>query len=162
MEFFMQDGVPVLAGTGGLAPLSKDRIKAALEREGWSYGVDGDGDIGGDWELATFFFFATGESDELLCIRGTWRGELELADFTRAVELCNTWNAEQIWPKAYTRFDDDGALHILTEHNVDYEQGITDGQLTQQLVCAVSTSIAFFEQVNEIFPEVWQRFRPEE
>jgi len=162
MEFFMQDGVPVLAGTGGLSPLSTARIKAAMEREGWAYGVDEDGDVGGGWEYGTFLFLVTGDQDELLSIRGTWRGELELADFTKAVELCNAWNADQLWPKTYARFDEEGALHIHAEHNVDFEQGVTDGQLSQQLICAVNTAMVFFEHVNEAFPAVWERFRPEE
>lgn len=41
---------------------------------------------------------------------------------------------------------------MLTEHNADFEQGITDGRLGQQLQCAISTSMAFFEQVNEVLP----------
>lgn len=43
MGFFTKDAVPGLGSA--LAPLSQDRIKAALERSDWTYSVDPDGDI---------------------------------------------------------------------------------------------------------------------
>jgi len=162
MGFFTKDATAAPGGSEGLAPLSKDRIKAGLEREGWSYGVDSDGDIGGGWEYASFYFFVNGKDDELLCIRGTWRGQLDSVDLGKAVEICNDWNAEKLWPKTYARRDDEGVVRIHTEHNVDYEQGISDGQLSQQLLCAVNTGMSFFEHLNEHFPDVWEKFKPED
>ncbi|GAA1624232.1 YbjN domain-containing protein [Leucobacter chromiireducens] len=162
MGFFTKDSAPTAGGADGLAPLSKERIKAGLEREGWSYSVDSDGDIGGGWEYGSFFFFTNGEENELLCIRGSWRGQLPGTDFLQAVEFCNTWNAEKLWPKTYARRDDEGMVRIHTEHNVDYEQGITDGQLSQQLICAINTGMSFYEQLNEAFPEAWAQAKPAE
>ena len=43
-------------------------------------------------------------------------------------------------------------MRIHTEHNVDYEQGITDGQLSQQLICAINTGMSFYEQLNDGVP----------
>lgn len=150
-------------GEGGrLRPLSRERVTAALDAEQWSYSIDEDGDIGGGWEYASFFFFVNGDHSELLCIRGTWRGILDAADYGRAIELCNEWNSEKFWPKTYARPDESGTIRIHIEHNVDFEQGVSDGQLTQQLICAVDTGMVFFEQVNEVFPEVWERYRPTE
>lgn len=144
MGFFTQDASSNTGAAGGLAPLSKDRVKAALEAAGWSYTVDGDGDIGGGWEYGSFFFFVNGNEQELLCVRGYWRGRLEEADYARALELCNTWNAEKLWPKTYVGRDEEGAVRVNTEHNVDYEAGLTDAQLSQHLVCTINTSMAFF------------------
>lgn len=162
MGFFTKDETPTPGGGEALAPLSKDRIKAGLEREGWSYGVDSDGDIGGGWEYASFYFFVNGKDDELLCIRGTWRGQLPGTELGRAIELCNAWNSEKLWPKTYARLDEEGNVRVHTEHNVDYEQGITDGQLSQQLICAVNTGMSFFEQINEAYPAVWEQYKPED
>jgi len=162
MGFFTKDSTPVAGGADGLAPLSKERIKKGLEAQGWSYSVDGDGDIGGGWEYGSFYFFVNGKEDELLCIRGNWRGQLDGSEFAAAAQLCNAWNAEKLWPKTYARLDEEGNVRIHTEHNVDYEQGITDGQLEQQLVCAVNTGMSFFESVNEAYPEVWAKFKPED
>lgn len=160
MGFFAKNSAPS-AGGAGLLPLSKDRIKAGLERAGWSYSVDSDGDIGGGWEYASFYFFANGDDNELFCIRGAWRGQLEPEQLGRALEICNAWNAEKLWPKTYARVDDEGMVRLHTEHNVDFEPGITDEQLSQQLLCAINTSMAFYEEVNEAYPEVWAKYNPE-
>ncbi|WP_053383699.1 type III secretion system chaperone family protein [Leucobacter celer] len=162
MGFFTKDDGPTSSAPGALAPLSKDRIKTALESAGWSYNVDSDGDIGGGWEYGSFYFFVNGNSDELLCVRGFWRGRLESDDYGRALETCNIWNADKLWPKTYVGRDDEGMVRINTEHNVDYEHGITDEQLMQHLVCVVNTSMAFFEHINEQFPEAWEKYRPVE
>ena len=162
MAFFTKDTSPTPAMPGALAPLSKDRIKAALESEGWSYSVDSDGDVGGGWEYASFYFFVNGANDELLCVRGTWRGQLAFSDFAAAAEVCNAWNADKLWPKTYARRDDEGTVYVHAEHNVDYEHGLADDQLRQHLVCAINTSMMFFEHVNEAFPETWEKFKPED
>ena len=81
MGFFTKDSTPSPDGADGLAPLSKDRIKHGLEAQGWSYSVDSDGDIGGGWEYASFCFMLNGKEDELLCIRGSWRGQLVADEF---------------------------------------------------------------------------------
>lgn len=162
MAYFTKDSTPALGGPESLEPLSKERVKAALDREGWTYGVDEDGDIGGGWEAASFYFFVTGENDELFCVRGAWRGQLEGSEFTRAIELCNEWNSQKLWPKTYARFDDEGAVRLHTEHNIDFEQGASDGQLSQQLLCAINTANGFYQGLNEIFPEVWEKYRPED
>lgn len=160
MGFFTKDAVPGLGSR--LAPLSPDRIKAALDRAGWSYSVGADGDISGSWEYGSLFFFLNGNNGELLCVRGVWRGMLDDSHYLRALELCNEWNSERIWPKTYLGRDDEGMVRINTELNVDYEHGLTDDQLLQHLVCAVNTSMGFFEYVNETFPEEWEKYRTEE
>lgn len=158
MGFFTKDAP---AAAGGLAPLSKDRIKAALERAEWSYSIDADGDIGGGWEYGSFYFFLNGENDELLCVRGFWRGALSDEEYLTALELVNTWNREKLWPKTYVARDNEGRVRLNTELNVDYEHGITDEQLSQHLLCAVNTSMSFFETLNEAFPEAWEAAKPE-
>lgn len=159
MGFFTKDA-PVPSAAGALQPLSKDRVKHALEAAGWSYNVDQDGDIGGGWEYGSFYFFVNGESDELLCVRGFWRGELTENDYANALEITNQWNREKLWPKTYVARDDEGKVRINSEHNVDYEHGLSDEQLTQHLLCVINTSMSFFEHVSEKFPEVWEKFKP--
>lgn len=161
MGFFTKDTLPEPGLPGALAPLSKDRVKAALERQGWAYSVDADGDIGGGWEYGFFYFFVSGKQDEILHLRGTWRAQLTVAELARATEVCNTWSIEKLWPKVYVR-EAEGIVRIHTELNVDYEHGLTDDQLQQHLLCGIETSMSFFEHLNETFPEAWEQFRPEE
>ncbi|EME15404.1 type III secretion system chaperone family protein [Rhodococcus triatomae] len=160
MGFFTKDAVPGLGSV--LAPLSQDRIKTALELSDWTYAVDSDGDIFGTWEYGSFFFFVNGGSGELLCVRGFWRGKLDESEYVRALELCNAWNSEKLWPKTYLERDDEGSIRVNAELNVDYEHGLSDEQLRQHLVCAVNTGMTFFEHLNETFPEVWEQYQPQE
>lgn len=97
-----------------------------------------------------------------MCVRGFWRGKLEESDYVKALEVCNEWNSEKIWPKTYLERDSEGRIRVNAELNVDYEHGLTDDQLRQHLVCAINTSMTFFEHVNETFPEVWAQFESEE
>ena len=160
MGFFAKNTSPG-SGTSALLPLTKDRIRSALERAGWMYTVDADGDTWGGWEYASFYFLTNGNDGEVLSVRSSWRGVLEPEQLGQATQICNTWNEEKLWPKTYSRVADDGKVWLHTEHNVDYEQGITDEQLSQQLLCALNTSMAFYESVNEVFPEVWEAHKPE-
>lgn len=145
-----------------LPPLTSERVQSALSALDWNFRIDEDGDIGGGWEFGTFFFFLNGESDELLCVRGFWRGRLEPVDWLTALELCNEWNAEKIWPKAYAARDEEGYVRLNVEVNVDYEHGLTDEQLAQHLVCAVNTGMSFFEHLNARFPLIWEQYKPED
>lgn len=162
MGFFTKDAAAAPGSSEGLTPLSKDRVKAALERESYNYGVDEDGDIGAGWEFGGFYFFVNGENDDMLSVRGQWRGKLEDADLAKAVEHCNTWNADRLWPKVYTRADNEGRTLVYTELNVIYSNGVSDGQIDQHIDCALNTSMSFFESLNEAFPAVWEQYKPEE
>lgn len=157
MGFFTKDAEPGLGSR--LTPLSPDRIKRTLEQESWSYSVDTDGDVSGTWEYGSFYFFVNGNNGELLCVRGFWLGTLDDSDYLRALEVCNEWNAEKLWPKTYVGRDDEGKVRLNTELNVDYEHGLTDDQLLQHLAGAVDTSMTFFEHLNETFPEAWEKHR---
>ncbi len=160
MGFFTKDPLPQQSTSGELSPLSKDRIKEALESQNWAYSVDSDGDIGGAWEYGFFYFFVTGKQEEILHVRGTWRAQLTEEDMAGVLSLCNAWSVEKLWPKVYCRLAD-GILRVHTEHNVDYEHGLTEQQLVQHLVCAVETSMSFFETLNEAYPEAWAEYKPE-
>lgn len=159
MGFFTKDVIPA---PGGIVPLSKERIKAALKAQGWSYSVDADGDICGGWDYATFYFFVFGGSDEVFSVRGFWRGRLDQSEYQKALDACNQWNQEKLWPKTYVAHDDEGLVRINAEHSVDYEHGLTDDMLAQHLMCAINTGMAFFEHICEIFPEEWAKYSSED
>lgn len=126
---------------------------------GWNYTVDDEGDIRGAWEHGSFFFLIDDEDDELLCVRGYWRGRLVDDEYLRALEICNLWNADRLWPKTFVGRDDDGSIRLNAEHTVDYAPGVTDEQLAQHVRCAVGTSMAFFAEADDAFPEASARYR---
>ena len=155
MGFFTADN-ETSPPSGDLAPLTIDRITQSLERLEWDFHVDdaSNGVIAG-WEYGSFAFFTSGKSDEILCVRGFWRGVLNEADHAKALEICNDWNVNAIWPKVCVLSDEQDTLRLNTEHNVDYEHGLSNAQLDQHLICAVSASLMYFEKIIETFPEAW-------
>lgn len=142
-----QDG----GAAAALAPLTSDRIKATLDSRGSQYGVDDDGDIGGYWDGHLFYFFLLGGSSEYLQVRGRWNRKVSIDQIDALTRLTNAWNADKLWPKLYTRAEDD-VVGVYAEHTVDYEHGLTDEQLDLHLACAIATSGQAFDQLDESYP----------
>ncbi|MDR1118797.1 MAG: YbjN domain-containing protein [Bifidobacteriaceae bacterium] len=136
------------------APLTRDRIEAALTAEDWSYQIDSDGDIGGLWQSNIFYFFLYGDQHEILQVRGRWHQDLPINLRSSVRDLIDTWHFEKIWPKAYTTVDDSGRLWVLAEHAVDWENGVTDDQLRLTLRCSITTTLSLFRRLQERFVHI--------
>ena len=149
MGFFTKD----VSGTPQqlLEPLSRDRIKTVLDARGLNYGVDDDGDVGGYWDGHLFYFFVLGQSDEYLQVRSRWNRQVGAQEQAALQDAVNAWNADRLWPKAYVRVED-GVPAVYAEHTVDYEHGVTDQQIDLHLMCAISTSLKLYEQLDEAYP----------
>jgi len=131
----------------GLAPLSRERIEAVLRRQSWAYQVDSDGDVGGTWNGNTFYFFVTGEHDEILHVQGRWNDSLTPQRRAEVLDLIDAWHQESYWPKAYTRLNEHGDIDVFAEHAVDWEFGVTDDQLFETMLCAVATALRLFDHL---------------
>ena len=138
------------------APLSSERIVAWLERNGFAYFTDSDGDVGGMWHGRLFYFLVLGDQDEVLQVRGQWQREATIERLGEILEALNEWNADHIWPKAYTRVRDDGAVVVCGETTVDVETGVTDDQLDQLLQCGLATASMLFDALDATFPDPLQ------
>ena len=134
-------------------PVTPARIAAWMSDNGFSYFVDNDGDLGGLWRGRLFYFFLFGEQAEILQIRGQWHREVAIERLEEVLDLCNEWNADRIWPKAYVRVRDNGRVHVISEVAVDLEHGATDAQLHQNLFCGLSTGSMFFDSLDERYPD---------
>lgn len=134
-----------------LSPLSRDRVTDWLERSGFSYFVDSDGDVGGLWHGWLFYFLVLGERAEVLQVRGQWHRDLTIDRLGEILDLCNEWNAERIWPKTYVRVRDDGSVVVCAEVTVDVGSAVGDAQLDQLLQCGLSTGSMFFEHLDTTF-----------
>ncbi|MDT0165552.1 YbjN domain-containing protein [Actinotalea sp. AC32] len=134
-------------------PLSRARLTAWFQEHGYTYFVDSDGDVGGLWRGRLFYFFCFGQRGEILQVRGQWHREFAIERLTEVLEVCNTWNADRLWPKTYARVRDDGMVHVTCEVATDLEHGVTDEQLGQLLHCGLSTATVFFDQLDELYPD---------
>ncbi|WP_024288747.1 YbjN domain-containing protein [Cellulomonas sp. KRMCY2] len=135
------------------SPLTTERLRSWFSRHGYSYFVDDDGDVGGLWRGRLFHFFLFGEHQEILQVRGQWNREFAIERLTDVLEICNEWNAEKIWPKAYVRVRDDGMVHVTCEVATDLEHGVSDAQLGQLLQCGLSAASVFFDTLDQLYPD---------
>ncbi|MBO0900654.1 YbjN domain-containing protein [Cellulomonas sp. zg-ZUI222] len=134
-------------------PVSPARIASWMTDNQFSYFVDNDGDLGGLWRGRLFYFFLFGAQSEILQVRGQWHRELAIERLEEVLDLCNEWNAERIWPKAYARVRDNGRVHVVAEVATDLEHGATDAQLSQILFCGLSTGSMLFDALDERYPD---------
>ena len=159
MGFFTKNA-PVPEASGVLAPLSTERIHASLVGAGWNCEIEEDGMVIGAWEAGVIMFQPNGNNGEVLVVRGVWRARLASEEQGKALELANDINRETVWPKVYVGRDEEGFVRVNTETNVDYEFGLTDEQLRQHLLCAVSATNSTFDSFNEAYPEEWEQVNP--
>lgn len=144
---------PGLSAQAVTPALTSERIIASLERSGYRYFVDSDGDTGGIWDGRILYFFQFGEKKEILQVRGTWARTAAIDNLSSFLDICNDWNRERIWPKTYVRVRDDGQVVLNTEVSTDLEYGVTDDQLDQLMQCGIATSSMFFNHLDEQFPD---------
>ncbi|GMA26421.1 hypothetical protein GCM10025864_41800 [Luteimicrobium album] len=135
------------------APVDRARVVDWLLANGFSYFVDSEGDVGGLWQGRLFYFLLFGEHDEIVQVRGQWNRDITIERLEEVLELCNEWNAERIWPKAYTRVRDNGLVQVYTEVTVDLEFGANDDQLGDVLQCGLSTASVFFDSLDDAYPD---------
>lgn len=136
-----------------VSPLNRTQVEEILERNGWSYQVDNEGDIAGMWGNGIYHFEVTGNRDSVLCVRDTRRGKLELDGFMLVGSLCNRWNTEYHRPKACTRVTDNHELFAYTELPISHHVGLIDSQLDGHLRHVLESPENFFEKLGEEFSQ---------
>lgn len=163
MQFFRQrrrvdEGTAdVVLGGGGQPelprPVSRGRIEEWCAREDFTFFVDSEGDLGGFWNNRLYYFLVFGERHEVLQVRARWNREVNIERLEEILDLCNAWNAERVWPKAYVRVLDNGTINVMAESSHDLEHGATDAQLSRLLSCAIGTGTLFFDEVDRLYPD---------
>ncbi len=136
-----------------MQPMTHEMITAALDARGFSYFVDADGDIAGNFQGNLIYFFRIGEQQEMLQVRAMVQHVFGMDDVTRLYEFCNSWNHDRLWPKTYVHINDDGTAHVIGEVLADWEKGVTVEQLDQVLICGIATSCQLSDAVSELREE---------
>ena len=124
-----------------VAPLSRQRVEAALDRHGWHYRIDDDGDITGRWDDDIITFMLRGEDDEMLNVLGYMSEDLPMGRLDEVRYALEEWHRGHLWPTCFWRDNEDAGLTFSVGGAVavDYEHGVTDDQLDLHLSCAIST-----------------------
>lgn len=149
MGLFSSDRQP--SATPVLRPLTRDRVAERLGAKDYRFGRDADGDPFGNWEGHPFMFISYGKALEILQVRGRWGRDLAAELAAEVAERANRWNADKLWPKVYVRVTG-RSIAVFGELTVDYEHGVSDEQIDQQVVCGITTTLEFFAELDEAYP----------
>ena len=130
--------------------LNQEMIKSVLDARGFTYMVDADNDVVGNFQGNLVYFFQIGENGEMLQVRAMVQHVFGMADVVRLYEFCNAWNHDRLWPKAYVHVQDDGVVNIIGEVLADWEKGVTPEQLDQVIICGIATGCQLADAVAEL------------
>jgi Putative bacterial sensory transduction regulator len=133
-----------------LPALSNDMITAALDARAFTYRVDEDGDVFGNWENNLIYFFRIGEFREMLQVRATAHRAFSTDDLPRLYAFCNSWNHDRLFPKAYVHVARDQSVRVIGEVVSDWEKGVTAAQLDQVMICGIATGCQLSAAVDEL------------
>lgn len=130
--------------------LTPEMIKSVLDTHEFSYVVDADGDIAGNFQGNLVYFFQIGEKREMLQVRAMVHHTFAIDDVPRLFAFCNSWNHDRLWPKAYVHVQDDGSVNVIGEVLADWEKGVTVEQLDQVMICGIATGCQLADAVAEL------------
>ncbi|MSS85020.1 YbjN domain-containing protein [Actinomycetaceae bacterium WB03_NA08] len=131
--------------TGEALPLSQERLITVFKENDWRYFIDDEDDFGALWDGSTFFFLLRGDEQEILHIQSLWNREIDPERLDDVRIFIEEWHRTHFWPKCFYRIREDGKVRVFTENNIDWEHGVTDKQLQQQVTCAVASSRSFYD-----------------
>lgn len=130
-------------------PVSSERLVELFRKAELYHFIDSDGDLGGRWDDATYYFTFQGANGEVMVVRGQYPGRVNARHLETVREVLDASLRSRPWPNASFRIDDDGTLRVLTDHAVDYEHGATDAQLMQHVACATAMASRLFERLDQ-------------
>lgn len=91
------------------------------------------------------FVMAAGSDDEILAIRVLSDAKIKSHDVGLKYRVCNTWNRDKRWPKAYV--DDDG--DFILEEQIDLEKGIHQELLRDYIATTIAAGNKFWEWAHK-------------
>jgi hypothetical protein len=133
-----------------IRPITQERLIRLLDLQGWHHQIDDEGDLGGVWNGNSFYFLLIGQDHELLQVLGYLRPRVPAEDRDALRVFIEDWHRDHFWPKCYFVEDpDEGSLRLAASVTVDYEQGATDAQLMQHIMCGLGTAGQVFDAACE-------------
>ena len=81
-----------------VAPLSQQRLRAALDRHDWHYRIDDEGDITGRWDDDIITFLLRGDNGEVLNVLGYMHEDLPMGRLDEVRYALEEWHRGHLWP----------------------------------------------------------------
>lgn len=137
----------------------RSMIEKALRGASLKYLRDSDGDFivqfGHSDKMGCevdILLLAAGSKAEIYSVTGRSNKRIPRSDWGRAMTICNTWNKEKRWPKAYLYMENpstDTTAAIVLEHQIDLEHGIHQELLDDFTFTIVAGIFSFWEWAHE-------------
>jgi hypothetical protein len=140
-------------------PFTRSMIEQCLRSTQTKYLKDSDGDfivqfnysdeIGCDFDI---LIMAGGKNADICSVTGRANKRIQKNDWGRAIMICNTWNKEKRWPKAYLYVQDpatstSGAVYL--EQQIDLSPGVHQELLNDFIFTTISGVISFWEWAHQ-------------
>jgi len=132
-----------------VAPVSRERIRAVLDKRSVRHKIDKDGDLvvsmSADedvpYDVAVFLSI---ENEYIFAVRAIPSAEIAQDKQSDAILFANKWNKVKRWPKAFLH---DGYNRVVGELHHDLEQGVHDELLEDMVRMSISASWAMFKEL---------------
>lgn len=129
-------------------PLTFDRLVELHKREGWSYFIDNDGDLGSQWEGAVFFFLFGGKQKEVLQVQARFPAVMSGEQFDVLRDVAEEIHRRKPLPELVFTRGDQGELRIMANCFFDFDKGVTLDQLRDHVTDAVWCTNEAFKQLD--------------
>lgn len=142
-----------------LQTFNRNMIEKYLKSKELNYFRDSDDDlliqIGYDDDYGcklTFYFMISGTAENIYAIRVFSDKRIPKSDWGRAIMLCNTWNQEKRWPKAFLdvkKPDSDTTATIQLNYDIDLQQGIHQELFDDMTETIIRGGMLFWEWAHK-------------
>lgn len=132
---------------------SRAMIETFIQTKSLPYHTDNDGDICLELiEETTYgcklsaYCLALGPKQNIYCVRVVSNKPIPQLEWGRAILLCNSWNRDNRWPKAYLNYInmDSAVGEIILEGQIDLEHGISVEQFADFTDGQIATALQFW------------------
>jgi hypothetical protein len=138
---------------------TRGMIEKYLKGRSLKYLVDDEGDfrVGFAYDEETgcsmvFWLIAGGSKDQIYLVRCMTDKKIPRSDWQSAIMLCNSWNKETRWPKAYLYVKDqatDTVGEIYLEEQIDVGVGIHQELLEDFTDTVIGTANEFWKWAHK-------------
>ncbi len=137
---------------------TRSMVERFLRSRNYRYLTDNDGDFvvhfaydsDADCKI-TFYFIASGQNKTIFSINARSDKPIPKAEWGRIVMLCNTWNKEKRWPKAYLSVEDASSTRgeIVLGESIDLDTGIHQELLDDYTLTMIIGTTLFWEWLHK-------------
>ncbi|NJP05672.1 MAG: YbjN domain-containing protein [Chloroflexaceae bacterium] len=140
-------------------PFSLAMVERYIQKRGWKFLRDQDGDYRVDFAYSdergcslSLWMIAEGAESEIYTVRVYSDKRIPRDDWMHVIRLCNEWNRDRRWPKAYLHAPSDEEMltaPVHLEYQIDLETGIHQELLEHLTESILSSSHAFWMWMAE-------------